>query len=208
MRSAARIGGAWPWVQALWALTRILMADDAEMPDQNPHQPFPSNVLGRNSSPPPGKRQRRTQESSMWKVCARLLTDNAPDELKPLLVDKTHVCTVSVPEGVCNQLLKLSKKDGRWSTSHGLPHYGAKHPESQPGREYNGRQQKAQSEKVQTQLLYNHPDSARQQKLDATTPIAAAFKDFHLTPEQRALSSQAMFIVYGNCHISERTLID
>ena len=77
----------------------------------------------------------------MWALCSRI-RGTASDELAVRLEGKTHVCVAPVPGGVCNMPLKLSKKAGRWSTSHGLPHYGKYHPETKPGKEYNDRQQK------------------------------------------------------------------
>jgi hypothetical protein len=142
----------------------------------------------------------------MWGLCLRI-RGNVPSELADRLDGKTHVCVAPVPGGVCNMPLKLSKRDGRWSTSHGLPHYGKYHPETKPGKEYNERQQKAHAERVQTQLLYEHPTKGKT-TLDSGAPLAAAFANFKLQPEQRALSTQAMYVVYGNCHISERTLED
>lgn len=142
----------------------------------------------------------------MWALCSRI-RGTASDELAVRLEGKTHVCVAPVPGGVCNMPLKLSKKAGRWSTSHGLPHYGKYHPETKPGKEYNDRQQKSHEERVQVQLLYEHPTKGKA-SLDSGAPLAAAFADFKLRPEQRALSTQAMFVVYGNCYISERTLED
>ena len=178
------------------------MDDDAEPEPDEQHKPLPKGLLGENT--PTGK-AKRSKASSVWTFCKRIKSREVPASLALMLQGKTHVCIAPLSGGgVCNTPLKISRKDGAWSSSHAFPHFGSHHPDSVPGREYNIRQTQADSGRTVQQLVFG--------QVSVTTAkgkaMPKAFKTFVISEKQVALASQANYYIYGRMHVSKRNFED